>query len=94
MDNVEVWTSPDNIKRYEEQSQGKSSTLIERMKQAQPYTFIPQVENAVNTWKLDSTTAYPEKIAVLFNRNTASSAEGMITYARQSDKVITVGENS
>lgn len=94
VDNVEVWVSPDNIKRYEELAPGKSTPLIERMKQAQPYTFIPQVENAVNTWKLDSVTAYPKKIAILFNRNTASSAEGLITYAVQSDKVITVGENS
>ena len=93
VDNVEVWVSPENIKRYEEAA-GKNTTLIERMKQAQPYTFIPQVENAVNTWKLDSSTVYPRKVAVLFNRKTASSAEGLITYAMQSDKVITVGENS
>ena len=94
IDDVEVWVSPENIRRYEEQGSGKSTPLLERMKQAQPYSFIPLAENAANTWELDSVTVYPKKVAVLFNRNTASSAEGMITYAMQSDKVVTVGENS
>ncbi|MEJ8800415.1 S41 family peptidase [Pontibacter sp. H249] len=94
IDNADVWVSPENIKRYEELAKGTSTPLIQRMKQAQPYTFIPQVESAINTWELDSTTAYPKKVAVLFNRNTASSAEGMIMYAKQSDKVVTIGENS
>lgn len=31
---------------------------------------------------------------LLFNKGTASAAEGLITYFQQSDKVITVGENS
>jgi len=37
---------------------------------------------------------FPEKVAVLYNRGTASAGEGLIVYAMQSDKVITLGENS
>lgn len=94
VDSVEVWVSPENIKRYEEAGAERHRRLIERMKAATPYSFIPQVENAVYTWALDSATVYPKKIVMLFNRNTASSAEGLITYAMQSEKVITLGENS
>jgi C-terminal processing protease CtpA/Prc len=64
------------------------------MKKATPYTFIPQVEGANNTWSLDSETVHPKKIAMLYNRGTASAGEGMIQYFMQSDKVITIGENS
>ncbi len=94
VDSVEVWVSPDNITRYEAAGAEGHRTLLARMKAAKPNSFIPQVENAVHTWTLDSVFASPLKIALLFDRKTASSAEGMITYALQSDKVITVGENS
>jgi C-terminal processing protease CtpA/Prc len=94
IDSVEVWVSPENIKRYEENPSDFNSNLIARMKQAEPFTFIPQVENAVTTWVLDSVTTYPQKIVLLFNKNTASAAEGLITYSMQSDKVVTMGENS
>lgn len=91
VDDIEVWVSPDNIKRYEELAY--NPPLIKRMKEAKPFTFIPQVVNGMESWTMEGTT-YPKKIAVLYNRKTASSAEGMITYCMQSDKVITVGENS
>lgn len=39
-------------------------------------------------------TIYPRKVALIFNRITGSAAEGMITYSIQSNKVITLGENS
>jgi hypothetical protein len=91
IDNVDVWVSPDNIARYEEI--GASQTLINRMKKAKPFGFIPQLEGPAERWTMEGTTN-PKKVALLFNRKTASSAEGMITYAMQSDKVITMGENS
>lgn len=93
IDPADVWVSPENINRYEESPQ-RNPSLIERMKAAVPYTFIPQVEGAMDTWTLDSSTVFPKRIALLYNRGTASAAEGMILYFLQSDKVITVGENS
>jgi hypothetical protein len=94
IDSASVWVTPENIKRYEESSTGDYKELVARMKKATPYTFIPQVEGAKNTWSLDSVTAHPIKIALLYNRGTASAGEGMIQYFIQSDKVITIGENS
>lgn len=93
VDSVEVWVSPENILRYEENFSGNTE-LVRRMKEATPYTFIPFSENGMHTWTLDSLSALPRRIALLYNRGTASAAEGMITYAIQSDKVITIGENS
>lgn len=87
-----VWVSPENIRRYEESAGNKE--LIERMKQSKPFTFIPYVTIGENTWTIDSLTVYPKKVVLLFDKGTASAAEGMITYFMQSDKVITVGENS
>lgn len=94
IDSVLIWVSPENIRRYEEADAAQNATLIERMKKAKPFSFIPQVEDAINTWEMDSSTVYPKKIILLFNQGTASAAEGMIQYFMQSDKVITVGENS
>ena len=94
IDSASVWVSPENIKRYEESTTGDYKDLVARMKKAKPYSFIPQSEQAVTTWSMDSGTVYPKKIALLFNRGTASAGEGMIQYFIQSDKVITIGENS
>ncbi len=91
VDLADVWVSPDNIRKYE--SEGHPEELIERMKNATPFTFIPLTQNAVTSLEING-TRYPEKIALIFNKKTASSAEGMIIYAMQSDKVITLGENS
>ena len=90
-DRVDVWVSADNIKRYEEINY--NPILISRMKQSPPSTFIPQIEGDNQDWTMEG-TVNPRKVVLLFNKLTASSAEGMITYALQSDKVITMGENS
>ena len=91
IDLADVWVSPDNIRKYEKE--GHPEELIERMKNARPFTFIPLTQNAITSWEIDG-TGFPERIALIFNKKTASSAEGMIMYAMQSDKVITLGENS
>ena len=93
IDSAQIWVSPDNIKRYEESSR-PDEELIQRMKKANPYSFIPFTDDAATTWELDSSTKYPSRVALLYNRGSASAAEGMIMYFRQSSKVITVGENS
>jgi hypothetical protein len=92
IDDVELWVSPENIRQYESYH-SKSNELINRMKSAPAFSFIPQVENAVSEWTMQGTTN-PGKVAVLFNRRTASAAEGMISYCMQSTKVLTLGENS
>jgi hypothetical protein len=92
VDSVLVWVTPDNIQHYERS--GNNQALVDRMKKAPPNSFIPLVEKGISYWKMDSVTTYPRKIALLFNQGTASSAESMITYCMQSDKVITIGENS
>jgi len=94
IDPAEVWVSSENIKRYEEARYGDNKELIDRMKKARLFTFIPQSTDTNTTWALDSATVFPKKIALLFNRGTASAAEGMIVYFMQSEKVITLGENS
>lgn len=94
IDPATVWVSPENIKRYEEMASDGNKELIERMKNAKPFTFIPYSEKGSDTWTLDTATTYPKKIALLFDRGTASAAEGMILYFLQSDKVITIGDNS
>jgi hypothetical protein len=94
IDTASVWVTPENIKRYEEATTGDYKDLVARMKKAVPYRFIPQAETAQYTWAMDSVTVYPNKIALLFNRGTASAGEGMIQYFIQSDKVMTIGENS
>ena len=91
VDKAEVWVSSDNIRRYEEA--GYSQKLIDRMKNTKPFTFIPQTKDTISNWTMTGTDN-PKKIALLFNQETASSAEGMIMYCVQSDKVITLGENS
>lgn len=91
IDLAEVWVSPDNIKKYE--NDGHPQELINRMKNAEPLTFIPQIENPITTWETAG-TLYPQKVALIFNKKTASSAEGFILYGMQSDKVVTLGENS
>ncbi len=92
IDEVEVWVSPENIKQYEN-LENKNTELISRMKSAEEYSFIQQVENPLTEWGVEG-TANPKTVAVLFNRYTASSAESMITYCIQSSKVVTLGENS
>jgi Peptidase family S41 len=44
--------------------------------------------------KYDSVYKYPRNIAILFNQNTASTAELFLKVARQSKKVVFFGENS
>jgi hypothetical protein len=47
-----------------------------------------------DTLKMESAKTFPKKIALLINRNTVSSGELFTMIARQSDKVIVLGENS
>jgi len=92
IDEAEVWVTPDNIVAYENY-QSKDEELIARMKNATQFTFIKQKEEPLTKLEL-ATSHYPEKVIVLQNKFTGSAAEGFISYALQSDKVITMGENT
>lgn len=92
VDQAQVWVTPDNITRYKEV--GYNPTLIQRMEQAKPFSFISQQKRLLKYWKLKPAKRSPQRVVLLFNRGTASSAEGLILYARQSKKVITMGQNS
>ncbi|GAB3173818.1 S41 family peptidase [Telluribacter humicola] len=107
-DTAAIWVSPDNITRYEEAVAHKKQnpnqyspdniereeTLIRRMKAARPFSFMPMVEGDPAAITSDTVLPYPAKIVVLMNRQCASSAEAFIYYAKQSRKVLTMGENS
>lgn len=109
LDTAEIWVSPDNIRRYEEalaQQERDSvnygaATLagtrrtVAKMKAANPFSFVLETEDYPSEpWMYDSVMTYPQKVAIVFNKGTASAAEGLIYYARQSEKVVTIGENS
>ena len=107
-DIAEIWVSPENIKRYEEALAAKKANInvygkkaieydeafIRRLKAARPFTFIPLVEGTPDSITAKEIQKNPAKIALLMNKGCASSAEMFIYYARQSGKVITMGESS
>lgn len=104
----EYYVTSENIRRYEENlalmeasaaRYGENAINIARkrlqaMRAAEPGTFIRTGDDAYNTFVLDSVPALPAQVVILQNRGTASSAEAFILLAMQSDKVITMGENT
>ena len=107
-DVAEIWVSPEIIKLYEEALAAKKAkknaysqkaiendeALIKRLKAARLFTFIPLVEGTPSAIIAKVIQKQPAKIVILMNRGCASSAESFIYYAKQSSKVITMGENS
>lgn len=107
-DEVQIWVSPENIKRYEESLAAKKArpgdysqqaieyeaSLIDRLKNARPYSFIPLIEGTPTPITAQAVQANPSRIVVLMNKGCASAAESFIYYASQSDKVTTMGDNS
>jgi hypothetical protein len=67
---------------------------IKKMEQAKPYTFIPMDNAGISYTTRKKVYPYPKRVALVYNHNTASSAESFIFDALQSKKVITMGENS
>lgn len=65
---------------------------IEAMKAAPNKTFIRRSDGEET--KLDSILRFPSKIAIIMNKNCASSCETLLFWAKESDKTILVGENS
>jgi len=67
--------------------------LIDLMKQ-NPNQFVNPSGKDNFEIKLDTVYQYPIKVAILIDRNTASSAESFLLSAMQSSKVKVYGENS
>lgn len=95
-----IRSSPDNIALYKEAldnpnfSDDDISTfknVISQM-EANPGKMVQL--NDGGTTILQNVPAYPQKVAIIANRRTASASEMFILMAKQSDKVVLFGENT
>ena len=107
-DNVSYYVTQDNITKYERilndwendsinysrESIDLLKNQIDRMKQVPLNTFLPMSIEKDNNIKLDTILPFPSKIAVISNKNCASSCETVLFWAKESDKTIIVGDNS
>ncbi|MBK8143489.1 MAG: hypothetical protein IPK62_00130 [Bacteroidetes bacterium] len=91
VDDVDVWVSAGNLNWYANKFVSNKK-LIDRMNAAKPGSFVHISRN--QRWIMDSSMDYPKRVYILQNRGVASSAEDFILYARQSNKVITVGTHT
>ncbi|HYE54584.1 MAG TPA: S41 family peptidase, partial [Chitinophagaceae bacterium] len=107
-DVVDLFATPDNIRAYEAMRDlykskpeiyGKEGYMswqphLEKMQKQQPYTFVPMMSDKPAITRYRPARGNPRKIAIIYNRNCASSCESLLFEASYSNKVITVGENS
>ena len=107
-DVVDYYSTPENIKAYEQlrdlyKSQpdvyGKDGYRnweygANKMQQAAPYSFVPMGNGKPSTTRYNADKDGPKQIVILYNRNCASSCESFLFEVRFSKKVTTVGENS
>jgi Peptidase family S41 len=103
-DITDIYNTPDNISAYQKYdslvkqsnpgSNGIFAFAIFRMKKATPNTFIPQGNGKPSKAVYRGDAGAVKKVAILYNRNCASSCEGLLLEAIFSSKTITVGENS
>ena len=106
-DFVEMFITEDNKKAYERmrddaranpQRYGSSGYMswefrIKQMEGKTVGSFIPiTARNSFTTYKTN--TGNPVKVAILYNRNCASSCEQLLIDAAYSKKVTLIGENS
>jgi hypothetical protein len=91
VDDCDVWVSEENLRLYNKMFH-TNTTLLEKMNKAKLNSFVPISQN--QTWKIDNPSRYPCKVFILQNRSIGSSAEDLIQYAKQSNKVITLGDNT
>lgn len=103
---IEVFVTKENIRKlteyydlvkndtvnYDAETLNYISGEIERMQSVPDKTFIKRGET--ENIELNEILAYPEKIAIISNRNCASSCETLLFLAMESDKTIIVGDNS
>lgn len=103
-DVMEYFVTPGNIEAYEkydslllQRSPGSNppfKSAVAMMKKADPFTFRNLGSGKPNKIQYTINKGYPLKIAVLYNRNCASSCESFLFEILNSSKTIRVGENS
>ncbi|MCU0418709.1 MAG: S41 family peptidase [Cyclobacteriaceae bacterium] len=105
-DQWEVFASSEVIKRYQarlavmrqdSQSFGPGvidhfETIIKKLTKARPGTFVSLGHAGIH--RQAKIYHAPAKVIVMFNRQSASAAEGFVLAAMRSQKVLTFGENS
>lgn len=103
-DVMEYYATPGNIIAYEKfdsallkRSPGSTPPFkipIGMMKKAEPYSFTHFGNGKPNKIEYTINKGYPLKIAVLYNKNCASSCESFLFEILNSSKTVRVGENS
>ena len=103
-DVVEYYATPANIKAYQDfddrarlsptARQNVFKANIDKMKTVQPYSFVTMGDGRPVTIRYTRNEGFPSKVAVLYNRNCASSCESLLFEVMNSKKAILVGENS
>lgn len=101
----EIYVTKENIKQYENdlkqmdtvnygiESIREMSDIVKRMKQSDSILIPLSPRDTIFVSKSDLYENI-QKVAIWFNKNTASISETLIYYAKQSKKTILVGENS
>ncbi|MES2627378.1 MAG: S41 family peptidase [Bacteroidota bacterium] len=94
-----VWNSPYNLNYYDSVKYEFAETAEDSAQELSYVDFLKRYAGQFSpiepdTQLLPVVHTTPQRIALLFNRYSASSAEGLILTAKQSSKVITIGENS
>lgn len=94
--NYDIWYKTYISNYYESlDSVGKSKQDVRFNKMKANYnTMYNYDDKLTDTLKMTNVMPYPKKIGLLINKNTVSSGELFTMIARQSDKVLVMGENS
>lgn len=94
-----VWVSKDNYDYYNSTKFEYTETKQDSINELKYVEYLKEylgrftpIENKIDSIQLEKNS--PLSIAIIFNKNTASTAEGFILQAIQSKKVKTFGENS
>jgi C-terminal processing protease CtpA/Prc len=94
-----VWVSNENYAYYDRTKYEYTETKQDSIDELKYVEFLKTnigrftpIERSTDTIQLERNS--PLNIAIMFNRNTASTAEGFILQASESKKVQTYGENS
>ena len=94
-----VWVSQENYEYYDRTKYEYTETKQDSIDELKYVAFLKAnmgrftpIERVIDTIQLEKNS--PLNIAIIFNRYTASTAEGFILQASQSKKVKTYGENS
>lgn len=99
LDNIKAYTELRDLYKSKPEIYGTNGYMnwqygIEKMQKTTPYSFVPMTGTTPTITRYEPNKGYPLKIAIVYNRNCASSCESFLFEARYSNKVTTIGENS